>query len=221
MGKNKLRRFAENETFTNLFQHSEFEAREGLFPMKGKWHQEYFKNENPIILELGCGKGEYTIGMSQRYPDKNFIGIDRKGARLWRGCKDAFEQNIPNVAFLRIKIEDIEHYFASGEVSEIWVTFPDPQLKKERRRLVGPTMVNKFKKIFKQPGIMHLKTDSRELYDYLKEETVVQGWEIMEDVYNVYTERPGTLLTEITTFYEEIWLKEGKLISYLQLKINI
>lgn len=220
MAKNKLERFAENETFTNLFQHNEFEAREGRFPLKGKWHQEYFKNDNPIILELGCGKGEYTIGMSQRYPELNFIGIDRKGARLWRGCKDAFEQNIANVAFLRIKIEDIEHYFVSGEVSEIWVTFPDPQPKKERRRLVGPNMINKYKKIISHLGYLHLKTDSRELYDYLKEEAVNQGWELLEDVYDVYQERPGTILTEITTFYENIWLNEGKVISYLKLKIN-
>ncbi len=220
MGKNKLQRFAENETFTNLFQHNEFEAREGLFPLKGKWHTEYFKNEHPIVLELGCGKGEYTIGMSQRYSDKNFIGIDRKGARLWRGCKDAYEQKIPNVAFLRIKIEDIEHYFASGEVSEIWVTFPDPQLRKERKRLVGPNMVGKYKKILSEDGILHLKTDSRELYDYLKETAPAQVWEILEDVYDVYKERPGTILTEITTFYETMWLKEGKVISYLKIRVK-
>lgn len=220
MGKNKLQRFAENETFTNLFQHNEFEAREGLFPLKGKWHTEYFKNEHPIVLELGCGKGEYTIGMSQRYSDKNFIGIDRKGARLWRGCKDAYEQKISNVAFLRIKIEDIEHYFAPGEVSEIWVTFPDPQLRKERKRLVGPNMVGKYKKILSEDGILHLKTDSRELYDYLKETAPAQVWEILEDVYDVYQERPGTILTEITTFYETMWLKEGKVISYLKIRVK-
>lgn len=220
MGKNKLQRFAENETFSNLFQHNEFEAREGLFPLKGKWNSEYFKNQHPIVLELGCGKGEYSIGMSQRYENQNFIGIDRKGARLWRGCKDALEQKIPNVGFLRIKIEDIEHYFASGEVSEIWVTFPDPQLRKERKRLVGPNMVSKYKKILSEDGMLHLKTDSRELYDYLKETAPVQGWEILEDVYDVYQERPGTILTEITTFYEKIWLGEGKVISYLKLRVK-
>lgn len=220
MGKNKLQRFAENETFQNLFQHNEFEAREGKFTLKGKWNSEYFKNENPIILELGCGKGEYTIGLSQRFPDRNFIGIDRKGARLWRGCKDAIEQKIPNVAFLRIKIEDIEHYFNEGEVSEIWVTFPDPQLRKERKRLVGPNLVGKYKKIFPEHGILHLKTDSRELYDYLKEVAPEQGWEIEEDVFDVYQSAQYTILTEINTFYEKIWLKEGKVISYLRLRIN-
>lgn len=219
MGKNKLKRFAENETFQNLFQHHDFEAREGDFPMKGNWNKEYFKNNNPIVLELGCGKGEYTIGLAQRYPEVNFIGIDRKGARLWRGCKEATEQQIPNVAFLRIKIEDIEHYFSSGEVQEIWVTFPDPQLRKERRRLVGPNMVSKYRKIYGETGILHLKTDSRELYDYLKEIAPQQRWHIEEDIYNVYEEAPNTILTDINTFYEKIWLKEGKVISYLRLKV--
>jgi tRNA (guanine-N7-)-methyltransferase len=219
MGKNKLQRFAENETFDNLFQHNEFEARDGKFPLKGKWKTDHFKNEHPIILELGCGKGEYTIGLAKRFPESNFIGIDRKGARLWRGCKDGIEQGIQNAAFLRIKIEDIEHYFESGEVQEIWVTFPDPQLRKDRRKLVGPNFVGKYKKIFGNEGILHLKTDSRELYDYLKETASQEGWEITEDIYDVYQEAIGTILTDINTFYEKIWLKEGKVISYLRLKV--
>jgi tRNA (guanine-N7-)-methyltransferase len=219
MGKNKLQRFAENETFDNLFQHNEFEAREGKFPLKGKWKTDYFKNENPIILELGCGKGEYTIELAKRFPEYNFIGIDRKGARLWRGCKDGIEQGIQNAAFLRIKIEDIEHYFESGEVQEIWVTFPDPQLRKDRRKLVGPNFVEKYKKIFGKEGILHLKTDSRELYDYLKETAPQQGWEIREDIYDVYQDATGTILTDINTFYEKIWLKEGKVISYIKLQV--
>ncbi len=219
MGKNKLQRFAENETFENLFQHNEFEARAGEFPLKGNWNSAYFKNNNSIILELGCGKGEYTIGLANRFSESNFIGIDRKGARLWRGCKDGIEQGIKNAAFLRIKIEDIEHYFESGEVQEIWVTFPDPQLRKDRRKLVGPNFVGKYKKIMGNEGILHLKTDSRELYDYLKETALAQGWELLEDVFDVYYDRPGTILTEITTFYEKIWLKEGKVISYLKLRV--
>ncbi len=119
MGKNKLKRFAENETFENLFQHNDFDARTEPFPLKGKWHSDYFKNDRPIVLELGCGRGEYTIGMAQRVPEKNFIGIDRKGARIWRGCKDGIEQNLTNVGFLRIKIEDIEYYFDKDEVHEV------------------------------------------------------------------------------------------------------
>jgi tRNA (guanine-N7-)-methyltransferase len=220
MGKNKIKRFAENETFSNLFQHNEFDARVCNFPMKGNWKSDYFHNEHPIILELGCGKGEYTLGLAKRFPNVNFIGVDRKGARLWRGCKDGIEQEIANVAFLRIKIEDIEYYFESGEVSEIWVTFPDPQLKKERRRLVGPNFVEKYKKIFPKEGFLHLKTDSRELYDYLKETAPQQGWELIEEIFDVYQEAQGTILSEINTFYEKIWLKEGKVISYIKIKIK-
>ena len=219
MGKNKLKRFAENETFENLFQHTDFDARNEPFPMTGKWHSDYFKNDNPIVLELGCGRGEYTTGMAARFPDKNFIGIDRKGARIWRGCKDGIEKNLKNVAFLRIPIEDIAYYFAQDEVSEIWVTFPDPQLRKERRRLISPNFISKYRKILTPSGIVHLKTDSRELYEYVVETAPVEKWSIIENIPDVYADDVTSILTEIQTFYEKKWLLEGKRISYVALML--
>jgi len=217
MGKDKLKRFAENETFENLFQHNNFDVQNEPFPLKGKWHSNYFKNDHPIVLELGCGRGEYTIGMAQRFPDKNFIGIDRKGARLWRGCKDGIEQNLTNVAFLRIKIEDIEYYFDKNEVHEIWVTFPDPQLRKERRRLISPNFISKYQKIIDPSGIIHLKTDSKELYEYVIATAPIEKWNVVEHIANVYETGETSILTEIQTFYEKKWLLEGKVISYIAL----
>jgi tRNA (guanine-N7-)-methyltransferase len=217
MSKNKLTRFAENETFKNLFQHTHFDVHNEPFPLKDKWHSEYFQNNNPIVLELGCGRGEYTIGMAQKFPNKNFIGIDRKGARIWRGCKDAIELNLKNVAFLRIKIEDIEYYFDTDEVHEIWVTFPDPQLRKERRRLISPNFISKYKKIIDPTGIIHLKTDSRELYEYVMATAPIEKWSIVDNNDNIYISNAPSILTEIQTFYEKKWLQEGKPISYVAL----
>jgi len=221
MGKNKLKRFAENETFENLFQHNNHDINNEPFVLKGKWHTHYFKNSNPIVLELGCGRGEYTIGMAQAYPEKNFIGIDRKGARIWRGCKDGIEKNLKNVAFLRIRIEDIEHYFAANEVQEIWVTFPDPQLRKERKRLISPNFISKYRKILNPDGIIHLKTDSRELYEYVLATAPAENWQVLNNIDNIYNNVAETsILTEIQTFYEKKWLLEGKVISYISLNIK-
>jgi tRNA (guanine-N7-)-methyltransferase len=146
--KDKLKRFAEMETFPNVFQPTMDEIKTGSHHMKGKWHQSYFKNNNPIVLELGCGKGEYTVGMAERYPNKNFIGIDIKGARIWRGAKTAFENNMPNVAFLRTRIDFIEHFFAENEVSEIWLTFSDPQPKKPNKRLLVACLLSITKSFY-------------------------------------------------------------------------
>jgi len=218
MGKNKLKRFAENETFENLFQHTHFDARTKPFPLKGNWHGTYFKNNNPIVIELGCGRGEYTVGMAQRFPEKNFIGIDRKGARIWRGCKDAMELNLKNTAFLRIKIEDIEYYFAHNEVHEIWITFPDPQLRKERNRLISPNFISKYNKIIDATGLIHLKTDSRELYEYVMKTAPIEKWNVVNNNDNIYISSILPVLTDIQTFYETKWLKEGKIISYICLQ---
>lgn len=174
MGKDKLRRFAENETFPNMFQAQYIDLeRENGFSLKGEWRRDFFKNNNPIVLELGCGKGEYTVGLGRKYKDKNFIGVDIKGARMWRGCKTSIEENLNNIAFLRTHVQIIDKYFSEGEVDEIWITFCDPQLKKSNKRLTSPRFLDIYSRILKPGGIIHLKTDSQELYHYTLEEVLI------------------------------------------------
>ena len=170
MGKDKYRRFQENLTFANMVQPDFEEVFGKEYRLKGHWHDEFFRNPNPIILELGCGRGEYTVALAERNPDRNYIGIDIKGARMWRGAKTATERGMANAAFLRTRIEFINSFFASGEVDEIWITFPDPQLKKQRvkKRLTSPQFLGYYAKFLKPDGVVHLKTDSRHLHEYTK-----------------------------------------------------
>lgn len=221
MGKNKLARFAENETFANLFQLTYEQITKEGFALKGKWNKEFFKNDNPIVLELGCGKGEYTVGLAKKYPNKNFIGIDIKGARLWRGCKTSNEDKMTNVAFVRTHIQMIESYFAENEVSEIWITFPDPQLKKPNKRLTCERFLKLYKNILKQDGIVHLKTDSQELYEYTKDEVLIPSKrEILYNTNDLYNSDFKEDVIEIQTFYEAMYLKIGKPITYLKFKLT-
>lgn len=220
MGKNKLARFAENETFANLFQLTYEQITKEGFALKGKWNKEFFKNDNPIVLELGCGKGEYTVGLAKKYPNKNFIGIDIKGARLWRGCKTSNEDKMTNVAFVRTHIQMIESYFAENEVSEIWITFPDPQLKKPNKRLTCERFLKLYKNILKQDGIVHLKTDSQELYEYTKDEVLIPSKrEILYNTNDLYNSDFKEDVIEIQTFYEAMYLKIGKPITYLKFRL--
>ena len=220
MGKNKLARFAENETFANLFQLTYEQVTKEGFALKGKWNKEFFKNDNPIVLELGCGKGEYTVGLAKKYPNKNFIGIDIKGARLWRGCKTSNEDKMTNVAFVRTHIQMIESYFAENEVSEIWITFPDPQLKKPNKRLTCERFLKLYKNILKQDGIVHLKTDSQELYEYTKDEVLIPTKrEILYNTNDLYNSDFKEDVIEIQTFYEAMYLKIGKPITYLKFRL--
>ncbi|MED9963125.1 MAG: tRNA (guanosine(46)-N7)-methyltransferase TrmB [Bacteroidales bacterium] len=221
MGKNKLARFAENETFANLFQLTYEQITKEGFALKGKWNEDFFKNDNPIVLELGCGKGEYTVGLAKKYPNKNFIGIDIKGARLWRGCKTSNEDKMTNVAFVRTHIQMIESYFAQNEVSEIWITFPDPQLKKPNKRLTCERFLSLYKNILKSEGIVHLKTDSQELYEYTKDEVLIPSKrEILYNTNDLYNSDFKEDVIEIQTFYESMYLKIGKPITYLKFKLT-
>ncbi len=217
--KNKLQRFAENRTFTNLFQYSFDDLKNG-FPLKGKW-RDFFKNNHPIILELGCGKGEYTIGLAEKYPNKNFIGVDVKGARLWRGLKNAREKELDNVAFIRTQIDLIHFFFGKNEISEIWITFPDPQIKKknERKRLTSPKFLNKYREFLKPKGIIHLKTDALLLYDYTIEVAEDEGFNILFTNEDVYNSGINNEVTSIQTFYEKKWLQYNTPIKYLQFEV--
>ena len=228
MGHHKLERFAENLTFPNLFQVSYEMLKEEGFPKKGKWH-EHFGNNNPITLELGCGKGDYTISLARIHPERNFIGVDIKGARLWRGAKTAVEDNMQNVAFIRTRIELIENFFDADEVSEIWITFPDPQPKKEFKRLTCERFLNYYKH-FLQPGSpIHLKTDSLELHEYTRDEVIAPaGYRTEYATANLYAtpadqhpEIPSLREAQMTqTFYERMFLAEGKPITYLKFFIK-
>ncbi|MBL7883000.1 MAG: tRNA (guanosine(46)-N7)-methyltransferase TrmB [Bacteroidia bacterium] len=224
MAKHKLKKFAEVSSFDNCFFLSfEDSQKEGLH-LKGKWHSTYFKNNNPIVLELGCGKGEYTIGLAKRFPDKNFIGVDIKGNRIWTGAKIAVQDNMQNVAFIRTRIDFIEACFAKNEVTEIWITFPDPQPQKtrERKRLTNTMFIERYKKILVEDGIINLKTDNEPFYDYSKWVATENNFEILDSTNDLYSfDKPrDEALTNIKTYYENLFSKKGFKICYLRYKIN-
>ncbi len=221
MGKNKISRFEENDHFDHLFQRSFEELKTG-FLLKGKWHQEYFKNDHPITLELGCGKGEYTVGLAQRYPDRNFIGVDIKGSRMWRGCKQVQEMGLKNVAFIRTRISLIEKFFDEDEVSEIWLTFSDPHLRGAhgRKRLSSHEYLKRYSKFLKEDNTIHLKTDNPMLFKFTLGVIEQGGHEKGIVCKDVYGEGAPADVMEIQTFYEQMWLKEGRTIHYLNFKMK-
>ena len=221
--KNKLKRFTENETFDNVFQPTREEVVGNEFPLKGKWNSEFFQNDNPIIVELGCGKGEYSVGLAERFPDKNFVGIDIKGARFWRGAKTATDTDLTNVAFVRTQIEIIDGIFAPDEVSEIWITFPDPQIKYKRtkHRMTNSEFLQLYKKILKADGIVNLKTDSEFMHGYTLGLLHGEGHEVLYANHNVYkNEGSPEEVTAIQTFYENQYLLINKAITYIKFKIK-
>ena len=221
--KNKLKRFKENDTFTNVFQPTRDALVSGNYELKAQWHSKFFKNNNPIVLELGCGKGEYSVALAKKYPNKNFIGVDIKGARFWRGAKTALEENLPNVAFLRTQIELIDHAFAKNEVDEIWITFPDPQIKYKRtkHRLTNIEFLNRYKHILKPDGVVNLKTDSEFMHGYTLGLLHGAGHEVLYANHNVYKQEGSPEeVTSIQTFYESQYLKQNKPITFVRFKIN-
>lgn len=217
MGKNKIRRFAENETFSLLVQPSFDEVYNKDYFLKGQWNTRFFARPNPLVLELGCGRGEYTLALSSAHKDKNFIGVDIKGARLWRGAKTATEQALDNAGFLRIRIEFIASCFGPGEIDEIWLTFPDPQPKHADKRLISPRFLDRYRTFLKDGALIHLKTDSSMLYRYglevIGKDPSLQLLEAVDDIYK----NPQTLspLLRIRTHYEDLFLAEGRSIAYL------
>jgi len=221
--KNKLKRFNENETFKNVFQPKREELVDQEYSLKGKWNESFFKNKNPLVLELGCGKGEYTVALAKKYPNKNFIGIDIKGARFWRGAKTAIEDEMPNVAFIRTQIELVEYVFAENEVDEIWITFPDPQIKYKRtkHRMTNTVFLQRYKNILKPDGVVNLKTDSEFMHGYTLGLLHGEGHEVLYANHNVYKQEGSPEeVTSIQTFYESQYLKEDKAITYIRFKIK-
>lgn len=222
MGKNKLARWAELETFDNVIQHHS-EIGFGIdHPMKGKWRADFFRNNNPLIIELGCGRGEYTTALAEKYPAKNFIGVDIKGARLWRGAKTAYEAQLKNAAFLRTRIEFINSFFAADEVDEIWLTFPDPQegKKNSNKRLTCAWFLNNYRKFVRDKGIIHLKTDNDGLFRYTKKIAELNSLEILEETTDLHSGKISGEILLIRTRYEDMFISKGSKIKYLSFRLE-
>tara|TARA_B110001450_G_scaffold88757_1_gene84369 strand:+ start:212 stop:895 length:684 start_codon:yes stop_codon:yes gene_type:complete len=223
MGKDKLKRFSQMLTFENVIQPEiNFYSKDD--DLKGNWSA-VFNNQNPIVLELGCGAGEYTVALAKHYPKRNFIGIDIKGARIWKGAKSAIEEDLDNVRFLRTKVDFVTKFFGENEVDEIWLTFSDPQPKKPKKRLTSNLFIDRYLKFLKPNGIVHLKTDSELLYDFTLEEIKSNGFELLKNITNVYKDsyvdsQNLKKVLFVKTFYEKKWIELGKTIKYLGFKIH-
>ena len=222
MTKNKLERFAEMKTFSNVIEPSFDEVFNADYKLKGSWRKKFFENNHPIILELGCGKGEYTVNLAKQYPGINFIGVDIKGARMWKGAKKAREEGLNNTVFLRTRIEFINSFFEPNEINEIWVTFPDPQPKKAKKRLISTKFLSYYQKILKNNGIVHLKTDNSNIYEYACKIASINHLDVLKKTHDIHNSNDEELkpIVEIQTFYEKKFMEEGKTIKYLSFKLN-
>lgn len=224
MARKKLARFAENAQMAHVIEPSRAEVLQG-FPLQGKWCSEIFKNDKPIVLELGCGKGEYTVALAERFPQTNFIGIDVKGARIWYGASAVQEKKLPNAAFLRTQVELLNHCFAAGEIEEIWITFPDPQIKQARskHRLTHPDFLARYRKVLRPGGSVHLKTDSEFLHGYTAGVLQVLGFPVLQayhDIDKQIARKQGHLLHEVQTHYEQLFRGKGKSVTYLKFQFE-
>ena len=220
MGKNKLKKFAEIEQLDCVLQYPRERLIDEGFPFKGEWREKIFGNSNPVVLELGCGKGEYTVGLAATNPGKNFIGIDIKGARIWKGAKEVAQSEMKNAKFLRTEIENISEIFSTDEVDEIWITFPDPQMQKARKRLTSTRFLKLYSGFLKPGGVVHLKTDSPFLYEYTKRLVEKNGLEIVEITDDLYGSGNADPEKSIKTFYESQWLSRGKSIKLISFRLD-
>lgn len=216
MGKNKLQKFDDMNGYPHVFQYPFAVLQQQEFPLRGRWNADFFRNDNPIVLELGCGKGEYAVGLARRYPGKNFIGIDIKGARMWTGAKASLQEGLPNVAFVRTSIELIERFFAPDEVAEIWITFPDPQMKKVRKRLTSTRFMALYRRLLRPDGLIHLKCDSPFLFTYTCEMVKANRLPVRVQTADLYHSGIDDDILSIRTFYEQQWLERGMTIKYIQ-----
>ena len=219
MGKNKLQKFSDMNEWPHVFECAGHEDRLIDHPFKGQWSRSVFKNDHPLVLELGCGKGEYTVALAELYPHKNVIGIDIKGARMWTGAKAVQDNGLSNAVFLRTHIEYIGRFFAPGEVAEIWLTFPDPQMKKVRKRLTSTRFMQDYQRILQPDGLIHLKTDSAFMYHYTREMIQLNNLPVVHDTDDLYHCGWNDPLLSIKTFYESQWLMRGLTIKYLQFRM--
>lgn len=221
MGKGKLAKFADMEVNPLVVQCPFGKLQDEGFMLKGKWHEDFFKNQNPIVLELGCGRGEYTIGLARRFPDRNFIGVDIKGSRMWHGAQEAMRDGITNVGFLRTNIECIHELFGENEVAEIWLTFSDPQMKKATKRLTSTYFMERYRKFLIDGGIINVKTDSNFLATYTKYMCEKNGLPILESTFDLYKEtNMDESLTSIRTYYEQMWLDRGIPIKFIKFSLR-
>ena len=223
MGKGKLEKFAEMETFSNVFQCPYSVMESETWAMKGRWREDYFHNNNPIVLELGCGKGEYAVGLARLFPEVNFVGVDIKGARMWTGAKQALAEGLPNVAFLRTNIEIIDRFFAEGEVQEIWLTFSDPQMKNPRKRLTSTYFLERYRRFLADGGLIHLKTDSNFLFAYTAAMVAHNGLPVLmqtDDLYHAEgMDEQTRAILGIQTYYEGMWMARGLNIKYMKFRL--
>jgi tRNA (guanine-N7-)-methyltransferase len=220
MSKGKLEKFKEVTAFPNTLELTDFQDEESQKP-KGRWHTHIFENENPIVLELACGKGTYTLELARRNPDKNFVGVDIKGARIWKGAKQALEEGLDSVRFLRIYIDHLDEYFAHNEVDDIWITFPDPypRFSDRNNRLSAPKFLKIYQRVMKPKGLIHFKTDSDELFSFTKKSVQKSGCKVLEVVKDIYEERPDDKLLTIQTHFERDHLKKGRTISFIKFSL--
>lgn len=222
MGKGKLQKFADMENYPNVFQYPYSVLEYVPFEMQGHWHEQYFHNNNPIILELGCGRGEYTVELAKLYPECNFIGVDIKGARMWTGATQAINDKLDNVAFLRTNIEIIDRFFSTNEVSEIWLTFSDPQMKNVHKRLTSTFFMERYRKFLVDQGIIHLKTDSNFLFtytSYMIEHNHLPILFCTEDLYGCKMDDATKKILSIQTYYESQWIARGLKIKYMKFNL--